>query len=100
MSQPSNQQERSSMISNQVDGDQFTSTGWRRYATIMTKRLIPCKYLGIVLFILGLIPIAMGFGTAGVRPGTIASAIQRSLEPMTRGSWFSTIVAWGMHGYY
>ena len=48
----------------------------------------------------GLIPMAIGFGTAGIAAGSIAAGIQSSIGAVTAGSTFATMTSFGMTGLF
>ncbi len=48
----------------------------------------------------GLIPMAIGFGTAGIAAGSIAAGIQSSIGAVTAGSTFATMTSFGMTGVF
>jgi len=48
----------------------------------------------------GFIPIAIGFGTAGVVAGSIAAATQSSIGAVAAGSTFATMTSLGMTGVF
>ena len=48
----------------------------------------------------GLIPMAIGFGTAGIAAGSIAAGIQSSIGAVTAGSAFATMTSFGMTGVF
>ena len=48
----------------------------------------------------GLIPMAIGFGTAGIAAGSIAAGIQSSIGAVTAGSTFASMTSLGMTGVF
>ncbi len=48
----------------------------------------------------GFIPIALGFGTAGIVAGSIAAATQSSIGAVAAGSTFATMTSLGMTGVF
>ena len=48
----------------------------------------------------GVIPMAIGFGTAGIAAGSIAAGIQSSIGAVTAGSTFATMTSFGMTGVF
>ena len=48
----------------------------------------------------GFIPIALGFGGAGIVVGSIAAATQSSIGAVTAGSTFATMTSLGMTGVF
>ena len=48
----------------------------------------------------GLIPMAIGFGTAGIAAGSIAAGIQSSIGAVSAGSTFATMTSFGMTGVF
>ena len=48
----------------------------------------------------GFIPIAIGFGTAGIVAGSIAAATQSSIGAVAAGSTFATMTSLGMTGVF
>ncbi len=48
----------------------------------------------------GVIPMAIGFGTAGIAAGSIAAGIQSSIGAVTAGSTFATMTSLGMTGVF
>ena len=55
---------------------------------------------GGVIATVGLVPIALGFGTAGVVAGSIAAATQSSIGAVAAGSTFATMTSLGMTGVF
>ena len=55
---------------------------------------------GLVIGALGIIPMAIGFGTTGIVAGSIAAAIQGSIGAVTAGSTFATMTSLGMTGVF
>ena len=55
---------------------------------------------GGALAAVGLIPIAIGFGTTGVVAGSIAAATQSSIGAVTAGSTFAAMTLLGMTGVF
>ena len=53
---------------------------------------------GLVIGALGIIPMAIGFGTTGIVAGSIAAATQSSIGAVTAGSTFATMTSLGMTG--
>ena len=48
----------------------------------------------------GLIPIGLGFGTAGITAGSAAAAAQSAIGPVAAGSTFATMTSLGMTGVF
>ena len=48
----------------------------------------------------GLVPIALGFGTAGIVAGSVAAATQSSIGAVAAGSTFGTMTSLGMTGVF
>ena len=48
----------------------------------------------------GLVPIALGFGTAGIVAGSVAAATQSSIGAVAAGSTFATMTSLGMTGVF
>ena len=48
----------------------------------------------------GVIPMAIGFGTAGIAAGSIAAGIQSSIGAVSAGSTFATMTSMGMTGVF
>ena len=48
----------------------------------------------------GFIPIALGFGAAGIVAGSVAAATQSSIGAVAAGSTFATMTSFGMTGVF
>ena len=55
---------------------------------------------GGVIAATGFIPIALGFGGAGIAAGSVAAATQSSIGAVTAGSAFATMTSLGMTGVF
>ena len=55
---------------------------------------------GGALAAVGLVPLAIGFGTTGVVAGSIAAAAQSSIGAVAAGSTFATMTSLGMAGVF
>ena len=55
---------------------------------------------GGVIAAAGLVPIALGFGSAGIVAGSIAAATQSSIGAVAAGSTFATMTSLGMTGVF
>ena len=55
---------------------------------------------GGALAAVGFVPMAIGFGTAGVIAGRIAAATQSSIGAVAAGSTFATMTSLGMTGVF
>lgn len=55
---------------------------------------------GLSSLAFGLGSALLGFGTAGVVAGSVASGVQSSIGNVVAGSVFSKLTSWGMLGYF
>ena len=68
--------------------------------TIIKKVAIGATIVGGVILGASLIPITMGFGTAGIVGGSIAAGIQASIGSVVAGSAFTICTSLGMTGVF
>ena len=67
---------------------------------IIKKVAIGATIVGGVILGAALIPITMGFGTAGIVGGSIAAGIQASIGSVVAGSAFAICTSLGMRGVF
>ena len=57
-------------------------------------------FIGVIFFVIGFIPISLGFGTKGIVRDSKAARIQSLIGRVSRGSFFAVCTSLGMKGVF